>query len=522
MDETQHNVMQLQGHNRESKKEYIDYKNLENRVKNRLDKKLRDNETKLKDLIEPMEKCAHQQVESMLKMETIDKDTQDMKTKMDDIYMTTIDRDEYDEVIKRIKTLEQSHAAASRHCSDKRRSILKSCKEEYLHLEAKIDKATNLAQEARDNTDINMPSSAYSESTRASKSIENDISSLQLSVMDLQLKLETLLKKVEILETPPHSNPIHEITATSSNQRHSHVSFSSSLTSSIKDARSTRKNNTTSHRNTTWDKSNTRGSRKRSEPVSATRPSNWEPPTQEMPPPTKKQRQRPPPLEDFTATTITSVDLFAWTDNTLPSRERPSARYCERITSVPVAMAEQNHNSKTFTIAWQDYRNKILRTINTHIPSTFTITQIMTFTNLVSFLQTTSYLELGYSLAKQGDDIDPRDVWPVTCPLCDPACHLQTSDPTHDGHMSSTLDQMRNCPTRKKNNDRITHDHRLRKYDNMLNAQQLYTHIRLFSDKCFLHAAMELILDALYPELQAKMQNWRHRQEITFPPVAHA
>ena len=88
--------------------------------------------------------------------------------------------------------------------------------------------------------------------------------------------------------------------------------------------------------------------------------------------------------------------------------------------------------------------------------------------------------------------------------------------------MSSTLDQLRNCPTRKKQNDKLTHDdHRLRKYDNMLNAQQLYTHIRLFSDKCFLHAAMELILDALYPELQAKMQHWRHRQEITFPPVDH-
>ena len=38
----------------------------------------------------------------------------------------------------------------------------------------------------------------------------------------------------------------------------------------------------------------------------------------------------------------------------------------------------------------------------------------------------------------------------------------------------------------------------------MLNAQELYTHIRLYSDRCFLHAAYELILDTLYPEMQAK------------------
>ena len=87
--------------------------------------------------------------------------------------------------------------------------------------------------------------------------------------------------------------------------------------------------------------------------------------------------------------------------------------------------------------------------------------------------------------------------------------------------MSSTLDQLRNCPTRKKQNDKLTHD-RLRKYDNMLNAQELYFHLRLYSDECFLHAAMELILDALYPVLQAKMQKWRQRRDITFPPVEHA
>ena len=61
-------------------------------------------------------------------------------------------------------------------------------------------------------------------------------------------------------------------------------------------------------------------------------------------------------------------------------------------------MAEHNHNSKTFTIDWQAYRDKTLRIMHTHIPSTFTITQIMTFTNLVSFLQTTSYPSSRYDV----------------------------------------------------------------------------------------------------------------------------
>ena len=536
MDQAQHTVMQLESYNRATKTEYIEYKNKSNRGWNNLHTRLNDvgpkwregHETTLKGLITSLTKCGHQQVENLLKLEKIDKDTLLMRNNMDDLHMSKIDRNEYNNVLSLLHQLEQADTDAKTHCSDRRHSILKSYKQDYHKLEDKIKQTTTIAQEAQDSVS-NLPSSTNSLSTRTTKSImEQDISSLQHSVMDLQLKLDNLLHQVETLEAKPPSSPIHAITDTSSSApRHSHGSKSRTVTFSTKDARNKRKPNTTMHRTNEEDKNPTRGSRDRSAPVSATRPPKpWEPPTHEVSPPTKKQRQRPPPLEDFTATTITSLDLFAWTDNTLPSRERPSARYCERITSVPLAMAEHNHLSKTFTIDWQAYRDKTLRTMHTHIPSTFTITQIMTFTNLVSFLQTTSYLELGYSIAKQGEDIDPRDVWPVTCPLCDPACHLQTSDPTHDGHMSSTLDQLRNCPTRKKQNDKLTHDdHRLRKYDkydNMLNAQELYLHLRLYSDKCFLHAAMELILDALYPALQAKMHNWRHRRDITFPPVEHA
>ena len=53
----------------------------------------------------------------------------------------------------------------------------------------------------------------------------------------------------------------------------------------------------------------------------------------------------------------------------------------------------------------------------------------------------------------------------------------------------------------------------------MLNSQELYTHIRLHSDTCFLHVAYELILDTLYPEIQAKMIQWRDTRNMTFPTV---
>ena len=46
---------------------------------------------------------------------------------------------------------------------------------------------------------------------------------------------------------------------------------------------------------------------------------------------------------------ITTLNLLHWSDKTLSSRERPLARYCERITLVPVAMAERNRNYTQFT-----------------------------------------------------------------------------------------------------------------------------------------------------------------------------
>ena len=51
----------------------------------------------------------------------------------------------------------------------------------------------------------------------------------------------------------------------------------------------------------------------------------------------------------------------------------------------------------------------------------------------------------------------------------------------------------------------------------MLNAQDLYDHVRRYSNSCFLHAALELILDTLYPIMQHQMINWRNTALMTYP-----
>ena len=143
-------------------------------------------ETTIKELVASLTKYGHQQVENLLKLEKIDKNTIDMQTKMDDMYMTKIDRYEYDNILQRITTLEQADTAAAIHYSDKRHSIMKSYEKEYHKLEENIQKATNIAHEARYSTVSTMPRSTHSSSTRTSKStMEHDISSLQHSVTDL-------------------------------------------------------------------------------------------------------------------------------------------------------------------------------------------------------------------------------------------------------------------------------------------------------------------------------------------------
>ena len=82
------------------------------------------------------------------------------------------------------------------------------------------------------------------------------------------------------------------------------------------------------------------------------------------------------------------------------------------------------------------------------------------------------------------------------------------------------LVKIRNCSARKIATDNVTHGaSQLQVSENMLNTQNLYDHIRRFSNDCFLHAAYELILDTLYPVLQNKMIAWRNPSLMYFPPA---
>lgn len=54
----------------------------------------------------------------------------------------------------------------------------------------------------------------------------------------------------------------------------------------------------------------------------------------------------------------------------------------------------------------------------------------------------------------------------------------------------------------------MTHGYiNLNKSENILNTQDLYNAICLYSNTCFFHTDLELILDTLYLELQRQMSN---------------
>ena len=108
---------------------------------------------------------------------------------------------------------------------------------------------------------------------------------------------------------------------------------------------------------------------------------------------------------------------------------------------------------------------------------------------------------------------------PLLAPFCDPASHLQGDISHFDRHMSTTLKNIRKCSGSKIRNDRVTHGQSyLHKSENMLNTQDLYTHIRLYADTCFLHVALEHILYKLYPDVQRQMTNERDITRIISPP----
>ena len=234
---------------------------------------------------------------------------------------------------------------------------------------------------------------------------------------------------------------------------------------------------------------------------------------------TRRSARNPPPLHDYQAISITLDELLSWNESSFETHERPSVRYCGRIHEVPVAMKENNHQYQPYTTEWKKYRADTLRGLEHDLPKRLTPAQVMTHSNLTTYLLTTSHLEIGYSLARHNNTTTPQDIWPVTCPLCDPASHLQGDISHFDRHLPPTLKNIRNCPGSLIRKDSVTHGQsHLQTSENMLNAQDLYTHIRLYADTCFLHAALEHILNKLYPDVQRQMMNERAITRIIYPP----
>ena len=210
---------------------------------------------------------------------------------------------------------------------------------------------------------------------------------------------------------------------------------------------------------------------------------SWETPRNRRQPETRHKHHSdrdPLPLFDYQETDITLDEILSWDESSFSNHERPSTRYCGRIQQIPVALKEHNKQFRPYTTEWKQYRTEILCGMEHNLPKRLTPSQVMTHSNLTTYLQTTSHLELGYSLARHSNNPTPQDIWPVTCPLCDPASHLQGDISHFDRHLPPTLKNIRNCPENKIRNVRVTHGQSyLYKLENILNAQDMYTHLRL-------------------------------------------
>ena len=91
------------------------------------------------------------------------------------------------------------------------------------------------------------------------------------------------------------------------------------------------------------------------------------------------------------------------------------------------------------------------------LPTRLTPAQVMTHTNLATYLRTNSYFELGHSLARQSNHTAIQDICPVNYPLCDPSSHLQGDIYHFDRHLPQLFKGIRNCPGIRIRHDKVTY-----------------------------------------------------------------
>ena len=169
---------------------------------------------------------------------------------------------------------------------------------------------------------------------------------------------------------------------------------------------------------------------------------SWEMPRNERQPDTRhkhRSARETSPYFNYQETDITLDELLSWNESSFSNHERPSARYCGRIQQVPIALKEHNKQFRPYTTDWKQYRIEIFRGMEHNLPKRLTPAQVMIHSNFTTYRQTTSHLELDYSLARHSNNTTHQNIWSVTCPLCDPASHLQRDISYFDRHLPPTL-----------------------------------------------------------------------------------
>ena len=495
----------------------------QNMVNNRQDKNIEDPKwkktilaktTELESLIKTL---SMQQTDLRLKLTKINTANVQLDAKVTTMFTPLEDTFAYKNIMFQLADLEETDNEARIHCSTQRsnRAITQAKETSALRAETKI--ATNMALELKEILAVQAhqhrhPDNVPSHDTSTANS---SVQHLSTDIAKLTADLEHLTHRVHKLDKvkAPRSHAVSTSTTRSGTSgrasrksRISNLTMSSARRDTIVHEVKREKRDTSPHDSS-------------SDPYSQ----SWETPRNTRPPKSRhapRSDRHPPALYDYQATSLTLDELLSWNESGFSTNERPSVRYCGRIHKVPVAMKEHNQQYQPYTTEWKQYRADTLRGMEHNLPKRLTPAQVMTHSNLTTYLLTTSHLELGYSLARHNNTTTPQDIWPVTCPLCDPASHLQGDISHFDRHLPPTLKNIRNCPGHKIRKDGVTHGQsHLQNSENMLNAQDLYDHIRLYADTCFLHAALEHILNRLYPDVQRQMTNERDITRIIYPPV---
>ena len=250
---------------------------------------------------------------------------------------------------------------------------------------------------------------------------------MQSQLNEMSQTIANLTSRLNKLEVAPQSNTAISQSDTSRTRDNSRTTTSALADTTNRTTSATYHRDRPSRRDTAHHSSRERPRSPSRSQQRFSSHSNWE-----APPPIN-------PTVDYNAAPIQPADILLWSEHTLPTHEKPSARYLSRIYEVPRAMVEHNSRSSTFTTSWRRQRNTQLKALPGQLPHHLNTLQQGILAILATHLRTTSHLELGYSLAHVSNSTTPQNIWPVTCPLCDPSSCLQHDVSHFDFHLPMKL-----------------------------------------------------------------------------------